>query len=152
MANQLHEIVDVEITRETSQLSRVGFGTLLAVANNFTSTVGGGAIVGVYSSLAEVIDAGFGDSDELYDVATAYFAQTPRPTRLILGQCDESTTVADLNAIQAINDDWYALYVADDMDTGYQTRMLAVAAWIETQEKVFFAKTLETDTINVVVG
>jgi hypothetical protein len=152
MSNQLQEIVDVEITRETSQLSRVGFGTLLAVANNFTSTVGGGAIVGVYGSLAEVITAGFDENDELYDVAAAYFAQNPRPTRLILGQVDEAATITNLNSIQAVNDDWYALYVADDMDTGYQTRMLAVAAWIETQEKIFFAKTRETDTINVVVG
>ncbi len=149
---ELREIVDVQITRDTAQLTRVGFGTLLAVANNFQTTASGTDIVKAYASLAEVIADGFTSEMELYKVAAMYFSQALRPQRLLLGQCDEATTIADLTAIQAVNDDWYALYVADDMDSGYQDRMLDIAEWIQPQRKIFAAKTREADTIGTTLG
>lgn len=54
----------------------------------------------------------------------------------------------DLAAIQIQNDDWYVLYTTYN-STAY---VLAAAAWIETQSKIYLADVNETDSINVAVG
>lgn len=54
----------------------------------------------------------------------------------------------DLAAIQVQDDSWYALYTTYN-STAY---VLAAAAWIETQSKIYLADVNETDSINVAVG
>lgn len=56
--------------------------------------------------------------------------------------------VSDLNNIQAINNDWYALAVLDR----YSPTVQAVAAWIETQIKIFGTASQDLNIINVPTG
>lgn len=54
----------------------------------------------------------------------------------------------DLAAIQTENDSWYALHTMFN-STAY---VLAAAAWIETQSKIYLVDVNETDSINIAVG
>ncbi len=153
---ELNEIVDVQITRETLQLSTVGFGTLLAVHKDFQTTASGTDIVKSYANLSEVLADGFTSTTELYKVAAKYFGQDVKPAILLLGQYTEATAVASIEAIRAVNDDWYGLYVADDgSTTGPSTptvRMMAIAEYIETTEKIFAAKSITANIIDTTDG
>lgn len=149
---ELIEVVDVQITRETPSITRDGFGTLLIIQKDFQSTASGTDIVKTYGSLDEVLDDGFTSGTEVYKCAAAYFGQALRPSVLKIGQYTQASPVASIEAIRAVDDNWYGLYAADDMTTDYQDRMLDIAEYIETTRKLFAAKTLEADTIDTTVG
>lgn len=57
-------------------------------------------------------------------------------------------TAASLSAIQDENDSWYALYTTHNS----QAVVLAAAAFIETQSKIYLADVNETDAITTVVA
>lgn len=160
---ELDEVVDVQITRETVPTSRVGFGTALLAAEGYTGVTGD--VVNTYGSLSEVLDDGFDSDTDVYKAAAAYFGQALTPRQLIIGHFAPASTLVSLNAIQEINNDWYALMVIDTQGTivnedtlsadTREDRILLISSWIETQHKIFLATafgddatdaTLEDDT------
>ncbi len=68
--------VEVIITRETAALTQAGFGMPLIV------DTGGAVAYAECTSLAEVAATGFVIGTDVYAMATAIFAQSPRPTRI----------------------------------------------------------------------
>lgn len=71
------------------------------------------------------------------------------PTLLAIKQTHTDPGIAtDLAAIQVENDTWYALH------TMYNSKayVLAAAAWIETQSKIYLVDVNETQAITVAVG
>lgn len=144
----LKDIVDVQITRQSAALTRVGFGTLAFVYD--TTTV----------PSARVLE--FGDADEVADsgdlTATAKAALTAAfngdltPTSVkaiyrLTGQVDpedDETFVDALNAASALDSDWYAITI--------QSRVLgdvlAVAAWTEARDKIFIAASSDSGIID----
>jgi hypothetical protein len=58
------------------------------------------------------------------------------------------SVVTDLTAIQVVNDDWYALALTDRTVATVQ----AVAAWIETQIKIFGTTSADLNIINQAAG
>lgn len=78
----LKNIVDVQITKETAQLTRVGFGTpLVLVTHDVTSK-----IAEIYADMDEVEDDGFTSADLAWQAANAVFAQNPKVDQIVLGK------------------------------------------------------------------
>ena len=74
--------VDVQISKETATVSRVGFGTpaILTYHTRFAE------IYRLYGSLDEMTTDGFVTSDLAYKLAAAMFAQSPRPQQIVVGR------------------------------------------------------------------
>lgn len=151
---QLQEIVQVDITRETSRITQVGFGRALLAVSGFEDETS--EKVKAYGSLAEVLADGFATDSAAYTGAAAYFGQQRRPASLLIGEYDSAAPVASLNAIDAVNPDWYCLIVADeDGEVGGESRedrLVDVAAWIETQERICILSAFRADTVDETVG
>lgn len=132
------EFIDVTITRDIEVVSRVGFGSLLFVG---TTTGEQADKIAAYASLADVA-AVFADTTPEYKAAALYFGQTVKPERLYIGIKDGGETyVAALQDIVAENSDWYAIAIASVT----KADILAVAAWAQTQDKLFLASSADAD-------
>ncbi len=85
MAN-LDRIVDVQISLNTTGISKEGFSTLIVVGPHFHSL----ARVESYTSVDNMTENGFTATDPLYLAVADAFAQTPRPKVVKVGrqQCD----------------------------------------------------------------
>lgn len=140
----LQDVVDVQITRASATLTRVGFGTLAFVYDVTTAPA---------SRIVE-----FGDADEVAAstlTATAKAALSAAFTgdikpegvkaiyRLTTGGSPE-TYVDALNAAQAIDEDWYAVAI----ESRVASDILAVAGWVEARTKLFIAATASADVLN----
>lgn len=133
----LNQIIDVQITRETQTPSQVGFGTPLIVGDSDRFTAG--ERVRTYTDIDQVV-ADFTTGDTEISMATDIFAQNPKPTQIMIGQveaADSADYVVALNAITAVNNDWYGLCV----ETRAEADILAIAAWVEARLKIFAALT-----------
>jgi len=78
----IKEIVEVIITRQTTAISRAGFGTILILDphvnwNERTRT---------YSAASQLLDDGFESTDSAYLAALSAFSQTPSPINLKVGR------------------------------------------------------------------
>lgn len=144
----LKDIVDVQITRQTAALTRVGFGTLAFVYD--TATV----------PSARVLQ--FGDADEIETsedltadakvALTAAFQGDLAPDRVkaiyrLVDQDPSSgneTYVQALAAASDVDGDWYCVTI--------QSRTLgditAVAAWVEARDKIFITASSESGIID----
>jgi hypothetical protein len=89
----LNEIVDVEITRESRGITRVGFNTplLLSFHSRFAE------VVRTYSSLSGMVADGFLTSDNAYKMANSVFAQADCPDEIKVGRL--TTAVAQVNTL-----------------------------------------------------
>jgi hypothetical protein len=106
----LNNVADVQITRETAAVTRVGFGTLLFI---YDTTVAASSRVVTYGSLQEVADD-FASSSEVYKAAAAYFGQELSPEQFKVAYRNTSTpeTYATvINAAQNADPDWYAVAI-----------------------------------------
>jgi hypothetical protein len=74
--------VDVQIAKETATVSRVGFGTpaILTYHTVFPQ------VYRLFGGLDEMVTAGFATTDLAYKMAAATFAQSPRPTQVVVGR------------------------------------------------------------------
>jgi hypothetical protein len=150
---QLQEIVQVDITRETSRITQVGFGRALLAVSGFEDATSDK--VREYGSLADVLMDFTADSTA-YAGAAAYFGQQRRPASLLIGEYDSAAPVTSLNAIDAVNPDWYCLLVADEdgevEGDSREDRLVDIAAWIETQERICILSAIGADTVNETDG
>lgn len=97
MSTKTTDIVDVQITRETAKLTRVGFGT--------------GLIFGIHTSFAEEyreypdIDGVAEDflvTDEEYLAAAAYFSQALKPEKVIIGKRAANVAQSDIVTVDTV--------------------------------------------------
>jgi hypothetical protein len=137
--------VNVVITRQTGYVSQAGFGTLLFVSPVDTTSPDLHT-VRYYSSL-EGVAADFAANEEPFIAAQAYFSQNPKPTRFAVGLVDNaaSSIVAELNALQAVSNDWYGLALAEPLKS--EAYIIATAGWIEAQEKLCAFSSVDGDAI-----
>jgi hypothetical protein len=89
----LDDVVSVSISRETAQIETAGFKQMLALGAHVRTY----DRVAWYASLAEMVAAGFLTGDDLYIMASDYFAQDPKPIQIAIGKvtCDEVTVSID---------------------------------------------------------
>lgn len=97
-----------------------------------------------YTSLTAVA-VDFATTDPEYLAASDFFAQSPNPGSLKIGRIDSGADWSDeLDLIIAQDNDWYGLVITD--------RTLAdqtdVAAWAETNKKMFFICSNSGDILN----
>lgn len=135
-------IVNVQITREIPAITSVGFGSLLFVAE--AETVGGGARIRSYASVAEVA-LDFPDESPALVASQRYFGQALRPERLYIGlKADDETYVQALTAIRLVNDDWYALAIESPDAADIE----AVSDYVQALTKLFVAATADANVID----
>lgn len=135
----LRDIVDVQITRQTAALTRVGFGTLAFVYDKATAasdrilTFGSAEEVAASSDLTDTAKAAL----------TAAFSGDTRPTSVkAIYRLSEQSDPEDnenyeevLSAAELLDTDWYCVTI----ESRDATNILAVAAWIEARDKIFIA-------------
>lgn len=140
----LNNVADVQITRETAAVTRVGFGTLLFIYD--TASAPSDRVV-AYGSLEEVLDD-FADTTEVYKAAAAYFGQELKPETLKVAYRNTSGTpetyAAVIAAAQNADPDWYALAIASRAAADIAT----AAATIEAMDKLFLAVTADADVMD----
>ena len=135
MAN-IDRIVNVQISLNTNNVSSEGFNTILVVGAH----TNGIERVKTYTNITDLTTDGFSTTDAIYKAVSVAFSQIPRPSKVKVGQIKESEEIADaMNAIVAADNDFYGIVLAsretDDI--------LAMAAWAETQTKLFGTSTAE---------
>lgn len=133
----LRDIVDVQIDRQTTPVSRAGFGTLLIVVESADTgaEIADAERVRTYGSIDEVGED-FTSDDAALLAATAAFSQEPRPVQLKVGLkgTDEDYDEA-LDAITDLDPDWYGIVIESREDADIEN----VADWVEARTKLYLA-------------
>lgn len=144
----LRDIVDVQITRQTASITRVGFGTLAFVFEAPTARA-----QRVYSfGSADEVDASPDLTDNAKAALTAAFTGDMAPDRVKAifklseqeDPEDDESYVQALAAAQEVDEDWYAVAIESRADTD----ILAVAGWIEARYKLFIAASNSAEILN----
>lgn len=78
----LNNIVDVTITRETRTIQRASFSIPCFIAEHTIFA----ERAKEYTSLADILSAGFATTSAVYKAATLYFGQTVAPSKIIVGR------------------------------------------------------------------
>jgi len=127
----IEQIVDIQISRQTTAVSRAGFGTMLFVGEHAAPA----DRIKFYTSTTEV-GADYDPADPEYIAAQSYFSQEISAERIAIGKKETTETYVEaLDAIQLENDDWYAITIEDRT----KAIIVAVAAWTEAKRKLFFS-------------
>ena len=119
----IRDRVRVQILRDTSAVSRVGFGVPLFIGEK---VVASRALS--YANLEEV-EAVYDQTDEEYKAALAFFTQAPQPRQLVIGYKDTGETYPEaLSAIRVVNDEWFAVAIESRLDADALAMSSAVSA------------------------
>lgn len=144
----LKDIVDVQITRQTAALTRVGFGTLAFV---YDVSVAPASRILEFGSAAEIAESTDLTSTAI-DALSAAFTGDTTPDKVkaiyrLQGQVDpgddEDYTDA-LSAAEAVDEDWYCVTIQSRSSGDIQE----VAQWVEARQKIFIAATSESAVID----
>jgi Protein of unknown function (DUF3383) len=154
--SDLDNIVQIFISRETTQIDTASFDKplfLVELPDDVDNTDPMNPVltpadvsnrVRTYTNL-EDIATDYTTNSSAYRMASKAFGGTQRPTTLYIGVKNTAETyAAGLTACIAASNDWYALAA----DTKTQTNILAMAAIIEAQKKVYFASSADAAIIN----
>lgn len=157
MAN-LDRIVNVQISLNTTGVSKEGFSTGLIVGAHFHSL----ARVETYTGIDAMISDGFSENEPVYKAAADFFSQTPRPRSVKIGRrkCDGvSVTVTDV-----VPQGTYAVTISTKDITGNVTKtpfsyknsggneesiITGIAALITADKKIPVTATAETKTLKI---
>lgn len=133
----LKDIVNVNITRQTTSVAVAAFNVPLILSTFATSkTTTEFTRARSYGSLKELEDDGWASTDAVYKMANAIFAQNPSVSRVVVGRADsgDATVAASLAAIQAEDNSWYGLVV----DQAMIDKAEDIAAWVEANKRLAF--------------
>lgn len=143
----LKDIVNVNITRQTTSVAVAAFNVPLILSTFATSkTTTEFTRARSYGSLKELEDDGWASTDAVYKIANAIFAQNPSVSRIVVGRADsgDETVAASLAAIQAEDNSWYGLVV----DQAMIDKAEDIAAWVEANKKFAFYWTTDPDVVD----
>src|SRR5574344_237203 len=105
----IKDIVTVDITRQTTSVAVAAFNVPLILSPFAPSkTTPTFSRARSYGSLAELEDDGWAESDAVYKMARAIFAQNPSVSRVVVGRADSGDTdlPASFAAIRNEDDSW----------------------------------------------
>jgi hypothetical protein len=139
----IRDRVQVEILRDTAAVARVSFGVPL-----FIGPTDEDVRAASYANLEEVL-AVYDDDTPEYLAAAAFFSQQPTPRQLIIGFKDTEETYAQaITAIRAINDEWFAVAIADnDLSTASATPLATAVSAIPGLRQLWL-RTNDADTLD----
>ena len=161
--NAWTQIVKLIVTTATAgTVYKFSIGPLGGSATAFQYTVpGASTIAATVTALKALVDAaGFAMTTSSVDgntalqcsatVAGTMFVYSGRNPEL---QIFESTAApaaisTDLDAVRVADDDWYGFH----LDSSSKAECLLAAAWTETQKKIFFASTSDTENGSIGVA
>jgi hypothetical protein len=148
--SDLDRIVEVVISRQTQAVSQTGFGVPLISDEFATSkTTPAFSRYRTYTSLEEMISEGWVTGDAIYQKAAKILAQNPKVSKFAVGRRDsgDADWATALGAIQTENADWYTFSIVPDQTSPATiiADTLQAAAWAETQKKIFFGSSIDTD-------
>lgn len=154
--SNLDTIVQIFISRETTQIDTASFDKPLFLVelpdvvdnsnpqNPVRTPADVSLRVRTYTDLA-AIGTEYGLNSSAYRMASKALGGTQRPTTLFIGVKNTAETYAQgLAAVIAESNEWYALAA----DTKLATNILAMAAIIEAQRKIYFASSADAGVIN----
>lgn len=135
-----NRVVNVTLTRNDAFPSKRGFGTALMLSRTAIAGVVDATIrTKLYASLEEIATDWAAGTD-VYDAATVYFSQNPRPIQMKVGfvTVDSTPTAAEIQAqmdsLYAYDQDWYMIV------TDKALRDVAAAdgliAWVQAKDKI----------------
>lgn len=149
--SNLDTIVQIFISRETTQIDTASFDKPLFLVelpdvidntdpqNPVSTPADVSQRVRTYTDLS-AIGTEYGLNSTAYAMASKALGGTQRPTTLFIGVKNTAETYAQgLAACIAASNDWYALA----SDTKLATNILAMAAIIEAQRKLYFASSAD---------
>lgn len=138
----IRERVQIEIARDTSAVSRVGFGVPLFITpeSGIADALETARAISV-ANMDEVADL-FATTTDAYKWAQAFFSQAPRPRQMIFGFKDALETYAEaLTEIISVNDGFFAVAIESVLDADAVAMSSAVAAlpglrqfWFRSQD------------------
>lgn len=132
----INNIVDVQVTRETAGLTRIGFGTMLFVFEATAENVPDNRVTSFSPDNPPPED--FGGSDSAMRAALAYFGSTPRPPVIkIAYRTAEEDWSDSLAAARLADSDFYAFTI----DSSQQADIVEASEWALANTVVFIAKT-----------
>ena len=156
--SNLDTIVQVFISRETTQVDTASFDKplfLVELPDDVDNTDPQNPVytpadvtlrVRTYTSL-EDIGTEYGINSAAYKMSAKALSGTQRPTTIYIGVKNTAETYAEgLAACIAASNEWYVLAA----DTKLATNILAMAAIIEAQRKVYFASSADAAVIDPV--
>lgn len=159
MADDISQIVEVYVSRETAQIDTASFDIPLLMVNLPDTidntdpmnpvTVPADVTLRVreYTGLTAVGDD-FGTTSEAYKMAQKLLANDIRPASFMIGVKNSTETYTQgLQAILAYNDEWYAIGI----DSKVEGDIKEVAAVIQALKKIFVASTADADVPNPAV-
>lgn len=129
----IDNIIDVSIKKATLGITSAGFDSLLIIGSSKKVHR-----VKAYGSIDEVL-ADYGVDTPEYKAATFAFGQTTKLSKILIGQilvADEDDYVKAYDAIAKENNDFYGVMLVFREASPF-TKTLALAAHIETKEKIF---------------
>lgn len=145
-------VVNVSLTRNDAFPSRRGFGTqLIITTESVASKVDTTKRTKVYASIEEVA-ADWASSTSAYKAALSAFSQNPRPSQIKIGHVADDGTMttgeltAQLDLLEAYDNDWYFLTVAENLRD--KTATPAIFTWIEARNKLAIVDSNDVDTEN----
>lgn len=114
----LDSIIDVTVSVSPTAAARGTFNEFLIVGTTgltISNTIGTDERLREYESLSAMLDDGFVTTDDEYEAAALYFAQSPAPTKVWIGVRDnvaspEETILEAIQACRSAKDDWYIVY------------------------------------------
>jgi hypothetical protein len=103
----LNDIVNVQITKQTASVSRVGFGTPLILTTHTAIP----DLAKVYTALADMVTDGFATTSMAYRLAAAVLAQNPKVSQFVIGK--RTTLVKRIVTVipEVLSDTEYALTI-----------------------------------------
>lgn len=155
--NNYDLIAKVDISIETPIVEERSFGNLLIVGPlPTTAPATAPALIGEYSNLNEVLEAGWGPDEPVAVAAQVAFAQTPTPSQVYIAPIQTVTTGEDNETITEAesvedtieralaNSGWYILCTAGVSADNYT----GIATLIEKHERIFIYTECEFDFEN----
>lgn len=151
MTDEISQVVEVYISRETAQIDTASFDIPLILVN-LPDVVDNTDPENPVNTPADVTDRvqefrsatavgeEFGTSSTAYIMAQKLMGNPVKPARFMVGVKNSSETYTEaVNACLAYNDDWYAIMI----DSKTSADILAVAAVIQAERRVFGASTAD---------
>lgn len=140
MANNIDSIVKVSISLNSPAVSDESFSTLLLVGSlpaGHAALETKPALVGIYSSIKEVENAGWKTDEDVYKAAMVAFSQDPKPEKIMIAprQVESGEEESFLTTLNRVYDTtgWYGVSCIGITDD----EVNEVAVWTEATEKIF---------------
>jgi len=139
------DIVQINVTRQTTSVAVAAFNVALVLSQFAPSkTTTTFTRARSYGDLNALADDGWAESDAVYKMAQAIFAQNPCVSRIVVGRIDSGDLdmAASMAAIQAEDNSWYGVVI----DQALASQQQALAAWVEANKRFAIMWTSNTDT------